>query len=142
MYLKGQSFKGQSFAKYATQAEAESVAKKINEANLEHDGEKVHAKLDFPVSARVFWSAMYTSRDVLIGGGLDRTALWADADTPELWRGTDVVLTSSISEGSLSVCFEDGWREYFQGVPQWDALVAASNKKLNDSKTPTNGLGK
>eukprot|EP00959_Pyramimonas_sp_CCMP1952_P072210 1508029-Pyramimonas_sp.AAC.1 len=142
MYFKGKSFKGQLLAKYANQAEAESIATKIKEANWEHDGEKVYAKLDFPVSVRVLRTVMYTSKDVLIDGGWEKTALWTDADTFKLWCGADVVLTASISEGSLSVCFEEGWREYFEGVPKWDAMVAASNKKLNDSKTPTKGLGK
>eukprot|EP00959_Pyramimonas_sp_CCMP1952_P081798 1708551-Pyramimonas_sp.AAC.1 len=66
MYFNGQSFKYQPFAKYAAQVEAESIAQKIKEANLEHDGENVYAKLDFPVNARVLRSVMYTSKNVLI----------------------------------------------------------------------------
>ena len=148
-YIKGDmgDFNGIMFGKYPGNVERETVVKKVRESRQEFGGQKVWAKADQPLEARVAQSVLFAAKNMMKSKewGFDGRSLWVDTDKNWLTCGQDdTVLKVSVNDSKLLIEYGEGWEAFI--VPDnnaWTEIIKDAEAKLAKQRPlPTKGLGK
>ncbi|CAE8650059.1 unnamed protein product [Polarella glacialis] len=133
VFTKGSDYIGLVFAKFATASERDRAISTLNQAKEKmSDGKMVRASPDRPVEERAVRRILFGAKDMLYQKGLAWDSLWVEPESGVLQFDTDIVMTVSVLNSTISVNYGTDWETYLAGGT-WTDLMSDATEKIKKS---------
>ena len=150
VFIKGDmsDFNDVVFGRFSSLADRDVAVKKVSQAKLSFDGQKLWAKQDKPLMQRIPESVLFGIKRLLMTKmDLHRGSLWVHLSTRELHFEKELAIRVTCQDGVINLTYGTEWETYMTSEdPGFEDIAKDANAKLRHftmkgrgkgSKTPT-----
>ena len=108
-YMKGDTFNGMLFVKFADKVSRDTAVMKFRAAYLQRDGKHVWAKADLPIDKRVPEQYLFGLKRVLVNWGFNKGIVRVDTSSASLAVAGEQLVVSTVVAGKLHNAWFGAW---------------------------------